>query len=271
MSRTPTIRAIATDLDGTLLNEQHALTARTEAALREALARGIHVILATGKSRFSALGLISRLGLRSPGVYNQGTTIYGGDGVLLGQFVLDPRAAAEVIRQGIASGLVAMLASGSRTYAQAFDAHIERLSAYGEHTAIVPSLLDLPGILPVNKVFFTADDPDRLKAFRNRVAPDMAGRATLVQAVREVLEVIPPGASKGEGVRIALEHLGISPAETLAAGDGENDIEMVQLAGIGVAVANAYHRLRDVADHVVASNDADGVGEAIERFVLGGG
>jgi hypothetical protein len=83
-----------------------------------------------------------------------------------------------------------------------------------------------------------------------------------------MLEVLPPNGSKGDALRVLLDELNIPAEQVMALGDGENDIEMLQLAGIGVAVGNASPLLKAVADQVVASNDDDGVAEAIERFVL---
>ena len=65
-----------------------------------------------------------------------------------------------------------------------------------------------------------------------------------------------------------MERLGVDPAHVMAMGDGENDIEMLQLAGLGVAMGNAGPKLKAVADVVVATNDQDGVAEAIQKFVL---
>jgi hydroxymethylpyrimidine pyrophosphatase-like HAD family hydrolase len=65
-----------------------------------------------------------------------------------------------------------------------------------------------------------------------------------------------------------LQHLDIDPQRVLAIGDAENDVEMLQLVGLGVAMGNAVEHLKAVADQVVASNDEDGVAEAIGRFVL---
>jgi hydroxymethylpyrimidine pyrophosphatase-like HAD family hydrolase len=83
-----------------------------------------------------------------------------------------------------------------------------------------------------------------------------------------VLQVLPLGASKGAGVSWLLKHLGMDPAGLLALGDGENDIEMLQLAAVGVAMGNAGAKVKGVADAVVGSNDEDGVAQAIHEYVL---
>jgi hydroxymethylpyrimidine pyrophosphatase-like HAD family hydrolase len=82
------------------------------------------------------------------------------------------------------------------------------------------------------------------------------------------LQVLPLGASKGEGVSWLLNHLGMSPTGLLAMGDGENDIEMLQLAAVSAAMNNAGPKVKAAADYVMGSNDEDGVAQAIQRFVL---
>ncbi len=233
------------------------------------MARGVHVIFATGKTRFSSLHLISTLGVTSPGVYVQGSIAYKGDGTVLAQRVLPPELAVEGIRRGKAAGVTPFVISGTRNFTEADGWHVARLRRYGEDVTLWPDLCELPFIVPVHKVFFSAQEASVYKTFRPELTDLLAGQASIVQAVREVLEILPLGTSKGAGVRAALDYLGIAPEETLAIGDGENDIEMVQLAGVGVAVGNAYHRLKDYADAVVATNQDDGASEAIERYVLG--
>jgi hydroxymethylpyrimidine pyrophosphatase-like HAD family hydrolase len=82
------------------------------------------------------------------------------------------------------------------------------------------------------------------------------------------LQVLPLGASKGDGLSWLLNHLGMSPGGLLAMGDGENDIEMLQLAAVSAAMGNAGPKVKAAADYVMGSNDEDGVAQAIQRFVL---
>jgi hydroxymethylpyrimidine pyrophosphatase-like HAD family hydrolase len=95
------------------------------------------------------------------------------------------------------------------------------------------------------------------------------GSSRLMQAgVASMMEVMPHGASKGTALKMLLNEMNLTPDKVMALGDGENDIEMIQLAGIGIAVENAAQKVKDAANHVVATNDEDGVADAIERFVL---
>lgn len=82
-------------------------------------------------------------------------------------------------------------------------------------------------------------------------------------------EILPPGCHKGAGVKRLLERLDIPPESVLACGDAENDVEMLCMVGVGVAMGNAKPPAVEAADHVVATNDEDGVAESVRRFVFG--
>mmetsp|Transcript_11816 Transcript_11816/g.25656 ORF Transcript_11816/g.25656 Transcript_11816/m.25656 type:complete len:89 (-) Transcript_11816:138-404(-) len=84
----------------------------------------------------------------------------------------------------------------------------------------------------------------------------------------QMLEVLPLDASKGAGVSQMLNELGVSPDNVFAIGDAENDIEMLQLAGVSVAMGNAPSTVQHVAQYVTATNAEDGAAEALEQFVL---
>lgn len=266
---TPEITVIAVDLDGTLLNSAHEITPRTLAALREAIRRGVRVILATGKTFASGEQPIAALGLRTPGVYNQGLTLYNPDGTICHEQTLDTAIARQVVEYAEASGITAIAYQRSRLLSAEHNAHVDFLVAHHEPVPdIVGPLSAVVATTPVNKVILV-DDPARVTAARQALTAQLDGSATLVQAIPQVLEILPPGASKGAGVQMLLDDLGLDAANLLAIGDGENDVEMLQLAGIGVAMGNASPPAKAAADVIVAGNDDDGVAEAVERFVLG--
>ncbi len=264
------IQVIAVDIDGTLLNSNHELTERTEKALRTAMEKGVQVVLVTGKTRTSARSIIDKLGLTTPGIFSQGLTVYNGDGSLRYQQVLDPDIIRRVLTFAEDRGFTAVAYSGNQLLMRAEHPVGTLLAQYHEPMpdAIGP-LQNILDEMPINKLILYGPEK-RIKALRWQLSMQLNGSVTLTQAqIPEMLEVLPPGASKGAALKRLLKDMGIEPKHVLAIGDGENDLEMVALAGIGVAVGNAYDKLKETADHVVASNDEDGVAEAIERFVLG--
>lgn len=82
--------------------------------------------------------------------------------------------------------------------------------------------------------------------------------------------MLPPGASKGLGLTMVLERMAVDARHVLAIGDGENDIEMLRLAGTSVAMGNAGADVKAAAQFVTSSNDENGLALAVECFVLGG-
>ncbi|GFH26796.1 uncharacterized protein HaLaN_25008, partial [Haematococcus lacustris] len=100
-------------------------------------------------------------------------------------------------------------------------------------------------------------------------SPQLQGtQAKTMQAVPNMLEIVPQSVNKWAGMKRLLQHLRVTPAELLAVGDGDNDLELITGAGVGVAMGNATPRVKAAADAHVASNDDDGVAQALEQFVL---
>lgn len=268
---TKIIQLIAVDLDGTLLNSQHELTERTEKALKAAMEKGVQIILATGKTRSSALSLIARLGLTSPGIYLQGLATYNWDGSLRHQTLLDKNIARRVITFAEDRGFTVVAYSGTRILTRKTNRDTDILVKYGEpDIEAVGPLQNILDTTPVNKVMAVRKGEYRaISALRWQLNMQLDGTARLVQAaLPDMLEIVPPGGSKGAALKTLLKDLAIPAESVMAIGDGENDIEMIQLAGIGIAMGNALSQVKSAADHVTATNDEEGVAEAIERFVL---
>lgn len=270
LTQADNLKLIAVDLDGTLLNSHHELTARTEQALKRAMAMGLEVVLATGKTRASAAGVIAQLGLTSPGVYLQGLAIYNGDGTIRHQQTLNnllARKAAEFIE---AKGYTVMAYSGVRILIREHNRDADRVIAYQEpKVEVVGSDLDhYIDNYTINKLHFFIDDPDQVGPIRGELQTLMDGQATVVMPNNVIMEVLPFGASKGNGLKLLLDDLRIDPKQVIAFGDGENDVEMITLAGIGVAMGNSMPKAKAAADYVTGTNDDDGVAEMLERLVL---
>ncbi len=262
------IQLIVTDLDGTLLNSNHEISQRTERCLREAMQRGIPLILATGKTRTSALHIIEHLGLTTPGVYIQGLTVYSGQGDVLYQKTLAADPAHIALETALQGQYPTVIYSGTRILTDYNSPQTDILTHYHEpQPEAVGPLRQIIDHVPVHKLTFI-DEPKRITALRTNLQDQIGNVVTLVQALDTMLEVLPPGASKGSGLSHLLELMDMPPEHVIAFGDGENDIGMLQLAGIGVAMGNSKPEVQKSADYVTASNDHDGIAEALERFVL---
>jgi Cof subfamily protein (haloacid dehalogenase superfamily) len=263
------IKLIVLDIDGTLLNDAHELTSRTETAIKAAMEKGVQIVLATGKTIASARDLIKRLNLTTPGVYVQGTSIHDASGHVTHQQTLSADIARQVITFAEDRGFTVAIYSGKRVIMRRLTGAEKTLTDHHEPAPeAAGALQNILDETPVNKlIVFHKDGGQTLPSLRWQINAQINGAVHMVMVVGH-LEILPAGASKGAGVKSVLKDLKVPAEQVMAVGDGDNDIEMLQMVGVGVAVENATSKLKEVAKHVVASNDADGVAEAIERFVL---
>src|SRR5215510_6518389 len=127
-TNTQPIKLIAVDLDGTLLNSQHEMTARTEKAMKAAIAKGIQIVIATGKTFQAAEHLVKRLGLKTPGIFVQGTVTYNPDGSIHSQHTLDSKVARQIITFAEDRGHQLGLYSGKRILVRKLYPRMEQLT-----------------------------------------------------------------------------------------------------------------------------------------------
>jgi Cof subfamily protein (haloacid dehalogenase superfamily) len=110
-------------------------------------------------------------------------------------------------------------------------------------------------------------DPEVLDGLKERMVARFDGRLYIAKSLPHFLEFASPEVTKAAGLAFLAEHLGFQRERTVAFGDGENDIELVDWAGYGVAVANADSRVKQVADFVCPSVDEEGVAQVLEAFL----
>jgi Cof subfamily protein (haloacid dehalogenase superfamily) len=255
------IELVALDLDGTLLDSDGRISQRNVEAIAEVHARGVGVILATGKTYWSAVELIEKLDLLLPNVFSQGMIVREANGAILREIT---NLLAYLEQQQLP--FIAYNRDGLLTPVN--DAYNENIyRKYGEPDPhFVGPMVGRARELHINKLLI--GDKEDLPARRVDLQRRIGHEATILQAIPEYVEIMPQGVTKGAGVSWLLERLEIAPQALLAIGDGENDIEMLKMAGIGVAVGNAAAAVRAAADAVVSSNDNAAVAEALQRFVL---
>lgn len=262
-----TIKLVAIDLDGTLLTSHHQVSPRTIEVIRRAADSGIHIVIATGRPRWSGYAFADQLGLKTPGVYLQGLTVYDKEGNLVHEQYMDPEIVRKVVDFCDARRYTVMLYNRDRSFAKERNPLTDRMMQYGESLPqFVETLADIPSQVIINKTVIVSEN--HADQIRHELAAELNGSATVFLSQANLVETLPLGASKGNGVRMVIEDLGIPVAQTMAIGDGENDIEMLQYVGLGVAMANATPHLKQVAKHITLSNDEDGVAAAIEQFAL---
>ena len=112
------------------------------------------------------------------------------------------------------------------------------------------------------------DDPAVLDAAITNIPKEFYDKYTIVKSTPYFLEFLNKKVDKGAAVKQLAEALGIEAREVMALGDNENDLPMIEYAGLGIAMGNATENIKNAANFITASNDAHGVAVAIEKFVL---
>ena len=256
------------DLDGTARSRRLGITPGVRDAIEGARARGVRVCVATGRMWRSAAPWLRTLGVDPPAIlYNGGQVLDFATGHTLYERRLLPAAARTVlalIRRD--PEVQPHLYLNDRVLVERPHPLTEAYTADdGLVAEIVPSFDPLLADDPHKLLVIGA--PERIEALQAAVR----SAALPVHAVRSepvYLEILPPDVSKGEALRAMLDVLGLVPAETVAIGDNWNDLEMIEAAGLGVAMGHAPAEVRARADYVCGTADEEGVREVLERFVL---
>lgn len=265
-------RAIATDLDGTLLRSDNTISPRTRDAVEALEAAGMMFIIATGRPPRWVPPVLDQLPAGGLVVCANGASVY------------DPVAHELVERTDLAPAVVqAVVADLQAAFPQAI-LGVEQGFEFGADPAILDvgfGVGGMPENVRIAPIRSFLDEPvTKLIARFPRDSP--AGTAAACQAVvgerglvthstnETFLEISHPDVHKAATVERLLLTAGVAPGEVAAFGDMPNDLELIRWAGLGVAVANAHPDLLAEADEVTGSNDDDGVAVVIERILAQG-
>jgi len=268
------IRLVALDIDGTIIGDDHEVSARTRKAVRAAMDRDVAVSLVTGRMVSSAMRFARELGLTAPLVGYQGGLIRAipePDSHRLGKLLLHKPlpadAAQKILRWTRERGLDPHVNHLERFILRADDPRADDYSAFmGAHAELVP---DLIGAIthPVTKILAVGEPPLPVE-----VAPDaraeFAGIADVTISHPRFLEFVAPGVSKGRAIRWLARRLRIPLGATLAIGDQWNDFEMIAEVGHGTAMPTAPVEVRAAARYVAPPLEEDGAARMIEQLVL---
>ena len=270
------IKVLALDLDGTLTNDRKEITPRTRAALDAALARGVTVVLASGRPIAGVTPVARALELGQPGragailAYNGGAIVDCGPGHrVLWQQVL-PAPMVPALCRFAAEQNVAIVAynAGGVVSERPGDPWAQREGFTNKLPMIEVADLAAYVNYPVNKMLITLD-PVRLPHVLRAGAERFAGQIDLYPSSPFFIEAVPLGVAKDKSLAALLDRMGFTRENLMACGDGMNDRSMLRYAGVGVAMANAEGPVKAEADYITdADNNHDGVAEAIERFIL---
>lgn len=265
-------KAIVLDLDGTLTNDKKEITPRTREALLAAQDRGVVVILASGRPTYGITAVADELDLGNYGgyvmAYNGGKVRQWGTRRVVEEHVLDPDLVPVLHKAAKDAGFEILTYQGEGIAATAVDNKYVQTEAFINKLPVT-LYEDFPAQVfhPINKCLIVGD-PKPLAELETKLAAQLKGRAEIYRSAGYFLECVPVGVEKSATLKRLLDTLGISLAETIACGDGYNDVDMIRAAGLGVAMSNAAREAQDVADYITWSNNEDGIAHVVEKFIL---
>lgn len=263
-------RAIALDLDGTLTNHDKVVTPRTRQALLLAESKGAIIILASGRPTYGIVPVAECLELEKRGgyilSYNGGNIVNTKTGEkLFSQFL--PDAVIPILYKYAKEKNHALLGYAGNEIITEMpdDQYVKEESRINKmNIRKVDNLLDALEPHPT-KLLMTGDPTDMIKA-EEELVEILGEKMDIFRSAPFFLELVPKGIDKAQSLLRLLSKINLTPADLMAFGDGYNDLSMLKLAGVGVAMANAAPEVRADADYVTLSNEEDGVAEALLHF-----
>jgi Cof subfamily protein (haloacid dehalogenase superfamily) len=243
------------------------LRPRTRAAIARVRAAGVHVIVVTGRMFRSVRPYLDEAGLDGPVVCYQGAVVADPRTGEFLRHVPIPRAAAlEAIDAVVDAGFHVNCYVGDSLYVAEVTPEARSYSGFQG--------LDLHEVGPLHEwlhddptKLIAVGDPAALDALEDVLKPHFAGRLFISKSLPHFLEFAHPDVNKGSGLQFVADRLGFTAEQTVACGDGENDRELLDWAGYGVAVANAHEDILARADLVVPDVEEEGVATLLDAYL----
>jgi Cof subfamily protein (haloacid dehalogenase superfamily) len=261
------VRAVAMDLDRTILGPRLEFTPALRRAVADVAAAGMEPIIATGRMFASARPYALELGVQAPVICYQGALVAD---PISGEWLLhrpmDVRLAREVISAVKAAGFHMNVYVDDRLYVEELN---EEALTYAAHARLEAHAVgDLLSWLvePTTKIVVVGD-PAALDRLQHGLRGAFDGRLYIAKSLPYFLEVAMPGVSKGAALRFVCGRLAIDMAAVVAFGDGANDVELLRDAGLGVAVEDADPELLREAAWTVPGVENDGVAGFLAALV----
>lgn len=266
-------KLLVLDVDGTLLNGDREISKRTLAALLKVQQMGVRIVLASGRPTYGLLPLAKTLELGNYGgfilSYNGCQIISAQNGEIVFERRINPEMLPYLEKKARKNGFAI------------FTYHDDTIIANNPENEYIQSEARLNNLKLIKeeefsigvdfapcKCMLVSDDEEALVALEQLWKSRLNGALEVFRSEPYFLEVVPCGIDKANSLGALLEHLDIKRDEVIAIGDGVCDVTMIQLAGLGVAMGHSQDSVRVCADYVTATNEEDGVAQAVEKLIL---
>ncbi len=266
-------KLLVLDVDGTLLNSEKEISARTLATLLKVQQMGVRIVLASGRPTLGLESVAEKLELGRYGgfvlSYNGGQIINQKSGEVMFEKRIDPEMIPYLEKKAKKNGFAILTYQGERLITDRPDNEHVLWEAYLNKLKLVKAerFAEAVDFAPY-KCMLVSDDEEALIGLEEHWHRRLNGVLDVFRSEPHLLEVVPCFIDKANTLGILLEKIGVKSEEVIAIGDGVCDYSMIQMAGLGIAMGNAQESVKACADTVTLSNDEDGVAVAVEKAIL---
>ncbi len=266
-------KMICLDIDGTLLNSEHRISQRTKEVI-QLVSEKMHipVILVSARMPRGIIFLLEELHISNPIICYSGALIMDDNKKVLSNVTIPSLEAKQVYELATQMGIHISIYKDDEWYVERLDDWAEQEGAITNMSPITVSLADLFDIWEKeftgpNKILCMADHT-ALASLNTSITKHYSNHLSIYFSKPTYLELMPGDASKISAIEVLCAKYGIQRSEVIAIGDNYNDINMIEFAGLGIAMGNAPEAVKQYADDITLSNDEDGVAEAIKKYII---
>lgn len=266
-------KMLCLDIDGTLLNSKHKITEITKEVIRiVANEEKIPVILVSARMPKGILFLQKELNIMQPIICYSGALVMDDKGNALSSSYIPISDVRLVYNFAKEIGVHISLYKDDEWYIEEIDEWARQESEITNISSNIKNYTDLFNVweeegLGPNKILCMGES-NNIKLLDTRIKSYHSNNLNIYNSKPTYLEIMPSNASKTSAIELLCKKFSIQKSEIIAMGDNYNDINMIEFAGLGIAMGNAPEGVKVYADEVTLSNDEDGVAEAIKKYIL---
>lgn len=262
------IKAIAVDLDGTLLSSDKAISDMNKEVLKYLEKKGVKIFIVTGRTYVSAKPFVTELGIDSYIISYNGAKVvdYKKDRVIF-ELPLEEEFSKKIIELGKKKGFHINLYQDNKWYVE----NLESLETqhYAKHTGLTPIKKSFDTFEDYNMIKITIQDMNNSKEFNefcNELKRVFGNNVYTAKSQKFLFEILNKNVNKGLILEKVLKSYGILLEECVAFGDANNDLEMLTAVGYGVAMGNSDLELKSKVKYVTDTNDNNGVAKFLKKY-----
>ncbi|WP_394271234.1 Cof-type HAD-IIB family hydrolase [Anaerococcus nagyae] len=264
-------KLIAVDVDGTLLNDDHQILSNTKGSIIRAMQAGHKVVIVSGRPTEAILPIAKELSFEKYGglisSYNGGVITNFKTGEKVTNHTLNIDLAKEILEKTKNFDVFPLI---TNEYTMLSNKENAFLTVETQILGLEPLIIeDLSHAIDFNphKIIFV-NYPQKIDELIPFLEENFSDRTSQVRSLRSFYEIMPKNLSKGNSLIEIANHYGINQKDIIAFGDAQNDISMFEMAATPIAMANADDIIKEMASYITLSNNENGIGYYLDKFVL---